>query len=372
MSLEVTYKGQQIAQLTEDGSLTLNTAGTYCEDNIDLTYSGGGGGGGTTEVPQKWQRPSDWPNLDLIDVSAPMAVNTAYVTIFCDGTWQYLLSNSSLDDSAAEIELTSDGSERVIQTLPVNTIQHKVDISQLSNGIHLVKITGTTSGLYLLNAPAVEAHQQKTLESLIIGCGSGTTRAVTLNTGSYRDWLCGTSPTAQRVAAYWLGSNSFDNIMVGILSECVSLKRAELHHCKNFANMRIYTYTRYSGQLIELILDDCTGASGVYGAPSLQYDTLLETLDTAGIDFSALRPTENITGINQYCYNLVNFGGLPGAPCNQTYANCTKLSHQSLLNIIDALPTVTDTKTLTLGAVNKAKLTADEIAVAEAKGWTVS
>ena len=43
MSLEVTYKGSQIAQLTQDGSLTLNTAGKYCEGDIGLTYTGDGG-----------------------------------------------------------------------------------------------------------------------------------------------------------------------------------------------------------------------------------------------------------------------------------------------------------------------------------------
>ena len=42
MELDVTYKGQQIAQLTEDGNLTLETAGKYCEGNIGLAYSGGG------------------------------------------------------------------------------------------------------------------------------------------------------------------------------------------------------------------------------------------------------------------------------------------------------------------------------------------
>lgn len=43
MGLDVTYKGQQIAQLTEDGNLTLKTAGKYCEGDIELAYSGGGG-----------------------------------------------------------------------------------------------------------------------------------------------------------------------------------------------------------------------------------------------------------------------------------------------------------------------------------------
>ena len=36
MSLEVTYKGSQIGQLTQDGTMTLETAGKYCEDDITL------------------------------------------------------------------------------------------------------------------------------------------------------------------------------------------------------------------------------------------------------------------------------------------------------------------------------------------------
>lgn len=41
MGLDVTYKGSQIAQLSEDGNLTLETAGKYCEGNIELAYTGG-------------------------------------------------------------------------------------------------------------------------------------------------------------------------------------------------------------------------------------------------------------------------------------------------------------------------------------------
>lgn len=43
MALEVTYKGTQIAQLTTNGNLTLETAGKYCEGNIGIAYTGGGG-----------------------------------------------------------------------------------------------------------------------------------------------------------------------------------------------------------------------------------------------------------------------------------------------------------------------------------------
>ena len=56
MSLEVTYKNQQIAQLTQDGSMTLKTSGTFLEDDIGLSYSGGGGGGSVSGSIHVWTK----------------------------------------------------------------------------------------------------------------------------------------------------------------------------------------------------------------------------------------------------------------------------------------------------------------------------
>ena len=70
-------------------------------------------------------------------------------------------------------------------------------------------------------------------------------------------------------------------------------------------------------------------------------------------------------------YNLTNFNGI-AIDINQNYSTYLKLTHESLLSIINRLPTVTETKTLTLGQTNKLKLTAAEIAVATQKGWTVA
>ena len=52
-------------------------------------------------------------------------------------------------------------------------------------------------------------------------------------------------------------------------------------------------------------------------------------------------------------------------------ADSTSLTHDSLMSIINNLATVTTTQTLTLGSTNLAKLTAEEIAIATNKGWTV-
>ena len=59
-------------------------------------------------------------------------------------------------------------------------------------------------------------------------------------------------------------------------------------------------------------------------------------------------------------------------PINQTYANAISLSAESLVRILEALPEVTTTKTVTLGQNNILKLTQEEIAIATEKGWTVA
>lgn len=40
--------------------------------------------------------------------------------------------------------------------------------------------------------------------------------------------------------------------------------------------------------------------------------------------------------------------------------------------MLNALPTVTSTKTITIGTINIRKLTAEQIAIATNKGWTVA
>ena len=55
-----------------------------------------------------------------------------------------------------------------------------------------------------------------------------------------------------------------------------------------------------------------------------------------------------------------------------SYAAAYSLTPESLVRILNALPTLSTAKTITLGALNKNKLTADQIAIATNKGWTVA
>jgi hypothetical protein len=75
----------------------------------------------------------------------------------------------------------------------------------------------------------------------------------------------------------------------------------------------------------------------------------------------------NIFGVK----NLTDLKAPKNINANLSVSACTLLTHDSLMSIINNLMTVTSTKTLTLGATNLAKLTADEVAIATNKGWTV-
>lgn len=99
-----------------------------------------------------------------------------------------------------------------------------------------------------------------------------------------------------------------------------------------------------------------------------------------------------MTSINSafyYCSNLTNFGGLENigeAYSTKQSANfvyytlslsySSRLTHESLLNVINNLYDIKtkgcNAQKLVLGTSNLAKLTAEEIAIATEKGWTVS
>lgn len=86
---------------------------------------------------------------------------------------------------------------------------------------------------------------------------------------------------------------------------------------------------------------------------------------------------ENLTYTSTFaaCYNLENLTiqGVIGQ--NISFENSNRLSHDSLMSIINALKDITGdgvTRTCTLGAGNLAKLTDEEKAVATEKGWTLA
>lgn len=144
----------------------------------------------------------------------------------------------------------------------------------------------------------------------------------------------------------------------------------------------------YCSGLTELKIDTSNVETTVQ---TFAYCTNLETLEQ--LNASKFKSTQNMF---MQCNKLQNFGGLfnlgKGFDKKESYSAyhkmdlsyCTKLTHESLMNIINNLYDLNltydvanggtlYTQSLVLGSTNLAKLTtAEEIEIATLKGWTVS
>ena len=94
------------------------------------------------------------------------------------------------------------------------------------------------------------------------------------------------------------------------------------------------------------------------------YLTTIPQLDTSkGRDFGSMFYD---------CAKLTTLGGFVGLGKNLDLSYSPNLTHDSLMNVINNLATVTSSTTLTLGSTNLAKLTDEEKKVATDKGWTLA
>lgn len=84
---------------------------------------------------------------------------------------------------------------------------------------------------------------------------------------------------------------------------------------------------------------------------------------------------QNATDLD-YCFaicpELTEITGNPNFKTSVGFSDSTKLTHDSLMVIINGLQTVTETQTLTLGTDNLAKLSDAEKQIATDKGWTLA
>ena len=127
-------------------------------------------------------------------------------------------------------------------------------------------------------------------------------------------------------------------------------------------------YSTFNGcsSLTELVLPTFTSTLTDMET-TFAYCTNLTTLDISNCDLSnvVFRNTFNTTT------NLTNINSGTNISNDIMFSNCNKLTVTSLLSIINNLATVTNSKTLTLGSTNLAKLTDGQIAIATNKGWTL-
>ena len=161
---------------------------------------------------------------------------------------------------------------------------------------------------------------------------------------------------------------SLDSFLYG----CRSLREIDLSvfDTSNWTVINIYAMVRdcYSLEEVDLSSWDISNFAITDTRYCFTNDFVLKT---AILQESLFSNSSNVNGTFNDCRSLVNVSGFR-LFLNHSYSNCIRLTRQSLLNILNALPAVSVTRTLTLGQTNKLKLTAEEIAIATQKGWTVA
>lgn len=79
-----------------------------------------------------------------------------------------------------------------------------------------------------------------------------------------------------------------------------------------------------------------------------------------------------LTSLFYGCSSLTNIYGNPNFKVSLDLSDCTQLTHDSLMVVVNGLQTVATTQTLALGTTNLAKLTDEEKKVATDKGWNLA
>lgn len=136
----------------------------------------------------------------------------------------------------------------------------------------------------------------------------------------------------------------------------------------DFSKSTVMQYTFSSSTITEVGTVDCSSATSVYSlfdsCYSLKTIGKLIIADGAAIDYflGSCSALENITieGVLSKTFSI---------------GSCSKLTHDSLMSIINALKDYSGSGTtykLTLHATAKARLSTAEIAVATQKGWTIA
>lgn len=151
--------------------------------------------------------------------------------------------------------------------------------------------------------------------------------------------------------------------------QCYSLKSIDL---SGWATPKITNITnafRYCRALTSVNLSNWSATSQITYATYFFGDCpALHSVNLDGWDTSGLTSVSNLV---PNIPTLMNFYP-PIVAIAHSYNTANMLSVESLIRIINKLPTVDSTKTLTLGQTNKLKLTDVQIAIATEKGWTIA
>ena len=161
------------------------------------------------------------------------------------------------------------------------------------------------------------------------------------------------------------------NIVSNVFSGCWSLPHLDLSvwdttYWPVAGSASAFIYNCYALQ--DVVLPDTSGWSPTTTRYLFEGCGMLQTCPQ--IDFNEAS-TCTYFGVPGSGFILRDYGGRKRINITHNYRNCVLLTHESLINILEALPVVSSAKSLQLGPTNLLKLTEEEKAIATAKGWSV-
>lgn len=160
-------------------------------------------------------------------------------------------------------------------------------------------------------------------------------------------------------------SSNFDSSFYSLCAKRdIDFSKIDLSRATNLTSMF------NSCQILEVIDFKDKDTSKVTNMTNFSRDCYnLREIDFTNCDFSKVTNTNQDMFVN--CYSLTRLKGY-------VYYQSFKLSNSnlmpvtSLVEVLTNLPTVSSAKTITLGTTNSSKLSAEQIAIATEKGWTVA
>lgn len=168
--VEVTYKGNTIGSLNDSGTLTLQTAGKYLEDDVGIGYTSPGGGGGSAVEPNDVNFYDydgtllySYSAADFANLSA-MPANPSHTGLTAQG-WNWALATAKTYVAThgklgiGQMYVTDDGKTRLYIHLPPEGTRREVSVrftQTVANGVEVdwgdgstpETFTGTTADNY--------------------------------------------------------------------------------------------------------------------------------------------------------------------------------------------------------------------------------
>lgn len=170
--------------------------------------------------------------------------------------------------------------------------------------------------------------------------------------------------------------NLSTNILDSMFNMCLNLKVLNMTNVSMPTSVESVKYMFYNCSSLTTLDLSSLHFSNLRSIEScFGYCSSLQTLNIANWNLAQATSTANAF---KYCSKLENLsiGNLPDYKADTYkwgFETCTALTRESLVNILNALPTTTQTGAkITIGAKNVAKLTDEDKAIATSKGWVIA